>query len=246
MKVLRPRVLQIICWFVCCLLILQFSCQDKMWAQTPAAQTLGSMRASGEVSLNGTPATGEQTIYPGDTVRTGADGAAALTSPGYGLVIIPAQTEITFRTAPYLATLKQGSVEVRSVQGRDLGIQFGNTVQYLPSPEMESSGIITLRGDGSAQVSCIFGSIGLKSADGTVLVVLHPLQSVGVGADGKLQKVEAVPLVPTAQSPPVPGMTGHLVPRLYLGLAVVAGGTAAAVYLLTRNSGHQPVSPSSP
>jgi hypothetical protein len=247
MKPLRPRALQVACRFVCCLLILQFFCLDRTWGQTPASQTLGSMRASGEVYLNGTPATGEQTIYPGDTVRTGGDGAAALTSPGFGLVIIPAQTEITFRTAPYLATLKQGSVEVRSIQsGKDLGIQFGNTVQYLPSPEMESSGIITLRGDGSAQVSCIFGSIGLKSADGTGLVVLHPLQSVGVSADGKLQKVEAVPLVPTAQSPPVPVMTGHIVPGRYIGIAAVAGGTAAVIYLLTHNSGHQPVSPSSP
>src|ERR1700676_378155 len=208
MKVLRPRVLQIICWFVCCLLILQFSSEDKMWGQPPAAQTLGSMRASGEVSLNGTPATGEQTIYPGDTVRTGADGAAALTSPGYGLVIIPAQTEITFRSAPYLATLRQGSVEVRSFQtGKDLGIHFGNTVLYLPSPGTESSGVITLRPDGSAQVSCVIGSIGLKSVDGTGLVILKPLQSVGVGTDGKLQKVEAVPIVPTAQTPPVPATT---------------------------------------
>ena len=247
MKALRPRALQVVCRFVCCLLILQLFCLDRTWAQTPAPQTLGSMRASGEVFLNGSPATGEQTVYPGDTVRTGDGGAAALTSPGFGLLIIPAQTEITFRPPPYLATLKQGSVEVRSFQSaKDLGIQFGNMVQYLPSPETESSGIITLRGDGSAQVSCILGSIGLKSVDGAELVVLHPLQSVGVSADGKLQKVEAVPLVPTAQSPPGPVTTGRVAPGLYIGLAAAAGGSAAAIYLLTRNSGHQPVSPSGP
>jgi hypothetical protein len=205
------------------------------------------MRATREVYLNGSPATGEQTVYPGDTARTGADGAAALTSPGFGLLIIPAQTEITFRAAPYLATLKQGSVEVRSFQsGKDLGIQFANTVMYLPSPGTESSGIITLRADGSAQVSCVLGSIGLKSVDGVGLVVLHPLQSVGVGADGKLQRVEAVPLVPTAQSAPAPVVTGRVSPAVYVGLAVAAGGTAAAILLLTRNSNHQPVSPSGP
>jgi hypothetical protein len=205
------------------------------------------MRATREVYLNGSPATGEQTVYPGDTVRTGADGAAALTSPGYGVLVIPAQTEITFRPAPYLATLKQGSVEIRSFPGgKDLGIQFGNTVLYLPTPEVESSGILTLRGDGSAQVSCIFGSLGLKSADGTGLVVLRPLQAVGVSADGKLQNVEAVPLVPTAQSPPVPVMTGRLAPGRYIALAALAGGTAAAILLLTRNSNQKPVSPSSP
>jgi hypothetical protein len=247
MKALRPRALQVVCRIVCCLLVLQLSCLDRTWAQTPAPQTLGSLRATREVYLNGSPATGEQTVYPGDTVRTGADGAAALTSPEFGLLIIPAQTEITFRPAPYLATLKQGSVEVRSFQsGKDLAIQFGNTVLYLPSPGTESSGVITLRPDGSAQVSCIVGSIGLKSVDGVGLVVLHPLQSVGVGPDGKLQRVESVPLVPTAQSAPGPVMTGHVPPGRYVGLAVAAGGTAAAIYLLTRNLDHQPVSPSRP
>src|SRR5258708_38737692 len=148
MKPRRPSALQVVCRFVCCVLVLQLSCLDRAWAQAPALQTLGSMRATREVYLNGSPATGEQTVYPGDTVRTGADGAAALTSPGFGVLVIPAQTKITFRPPPYVATLKQGSVEVRSFQGgRDLGIQFENTVLYLPSPEAESSGIITLRGD---------------------------------------------------------------------------------------------------
>jgi hypothetical protein len=243
MRVVRPRKLKFVSWFACLLLILQFSCLDRTWAQAPATQAVGSMQATREVYLNGSPATGEQTVYPGDTVRTGADGAAALTSTGFGLLIIPAQTEITFRTAPFLATLKQGSVEVRSMQGgKDLEIQFGNTVMYLPTPEIEASGVITLRADGSAQVSCVFGSLGLKSSDGVVLGVLHPLQSVGVSADGKLQQVEVVPLVPTAQSAPIPVMTGHAAPKLVIGLAVAAAGTAAAVLLLTRNSNHPPVS----
>ena len=247
MKALCAGPRQVLCRFVCCLLIVQFSCLDRTWAQTPAPQTLGSMRATREVYLNGSPATGEQTVYSGDTVRTGADGAAALTSPGFGVLVIPAQTEITFRPAPYLATLKQGSVEVRSFPGgKDLGIQFGNTVLYLPSPEVESSGILTLRGDGSAQVSCIFGTLGLKSVDGAGLVVLRPLQAVGVSADGKLQKVESVPLVPTSQSAPVPVTTGRVAPGRYIALAALAGGTAAAILLLTRNSNHLPVSPAGP
>ena len=245
MKAFRPRAPGVVCRFACCLLILQFSCIDRLCAQT--SQALGSMRATREVYLNGSPATGEQTVYPGDTVRTGADGASALTSPDFGLLIIPAQTEITFRSAPYLATLKQGSVEVRSSPtGKDLGIQFGNTVLYLPKPGVESSGVITLRPDGSAQVSCVFGSIGLRSVDGAGLVVLNPLQAIGVSADGKLQKVEAVSLVPTAQAPPAPATTGRVKPGIYIGLGVAAGGAAAAILLLTRNSSHPPVSPSSP
>jgi len=248
MRALRPRALGVVCRLVCSVLVLQLSCLDWAWAaQAPAAQALGSMRATREVYLNGSPATGEQTVYPGDTVRTGADGAAALTAAGYGLLIVPAQAEITFRPAPFLATLKQGSVEVRSFQGaNDLGIQFGNTVMYLASPGVESSGVITLRPDGSAQVSCIFGAIGLRSVDGAGLVVLRPLQSIGVSSDGKLQKVELVPIVPTSQPAPVPVMTAHASRSLYIGLGLVGGGAAAAIVLLTRNSNHPPVSASSP
>jgi hypothetical protein len=82
--------------------------------------------------------------------------------------------------------------------------------------------------------------------DGTGLVILRPLQAVGVSADGKLQRVESVPLVPTTQSVPVPVMTGRIAPGRYIALAALAGGTAAAILLLTRNSNHQVVSPASP
>src|ERR1700730_8538251 len=101
MKALRPRALQVALRFVCCSLVLNFFLFDSAWAQTPAPQTLGSLRATGEVYLNGTPATGEQNLVPGDIVRTAANGAAALTSPGSGLLIIPAQTEISFSQTPY-------------------------------------------------------------------------------------------------------------------------------------------------
>jgi hypothetical protein len=206
--------------------------------------------ASGEVYLNGLRATAEQTVYPGDTVRTGPDGAAALTSPGFGLLIIPAQSEIFFRADPYLATLKQGSVEVRSLQsGRNLGIQFGNTVMYLPSPETESVEAITLRPNGSARVACGLGSIGLRSVDGTELVVLRSNQSVEIGVDGKSQTVESIVPIPDAQTSSVPASasTGKSSHTGYIVLAVIGGGgAAAAIALLSRKSGTQPVSPSSP
>src|ERR1700730_4836750 len=116
MNALRPRALQVTWRCVCCALVLHLYCLDRAWAQAPTAPTLGSLRATGEVFLNGSRATGEQSLFPADTVRTGPDGAAVLTSPGFGLVVIPAQSEISFRADPYLATLKQGSVEVRTFQ----------------------------------------------------------------------------------------------------------------------------------
>jgi hypothetical protein len=248
MKVLRPKALQVGWRFMCCVLVLHLYCLDGTWAQAPTAQTLGSLRATGEVYLNGVRATGEQTLFPGDKVQTGLDGAAALTSPGFGLLIIPAQSEITFRAAPYLATLKQGSVEVRSFQpGRNLGIQFGNTVMYLSSPESESVGIITLRADGSAQVACALGSVGLRSVDGLELVVLRSNQSVGIGVDGKLQRVESGVPNPSAQTSSAPAPTGKSSHTGFIVLGVIGGGgAAAAIALLSRKSGNQPVSPSSP
>src|SRR5258706_12677502 len=111
MRPVRSRAVQVVYRFVCCVLIMQFFCLDRTQSQTPAAQTLGSMRATREVYLNGSPATGEQTVYPGDTVRTGADGAAALTPPGFGVLGIPAETEIILRAPPYVARLDQHSVE---------------------------------------------------------------------------------------------------------------------------------------
>jgi hypothetical protein len=210
------------------------------------------LRATGEVYLNGLRAAAEQTLFPGDTVRTGPDGAAALTSPGFGLLIIPPQSEVSFRAAPYLATLKQGSVEVRSFQqSRDLGIQFGNTVMHLASPETESVEALTLRADGSARVACGLGSVGFRSVDGVELGVLQPNQAVEVTADGKLRAIESIPITPDIQissapaTPPV--ATGKSSHTGYIGLAVIAGGgAAAAMALLLRKSGNQPVSPSSP
>jgi hypothetical protein len=250
MKTLRSRVLQAAWRCVCCLLVLQIYCHDSAWAQASGAQTpLGSLRATGEVYLNGLRTLGEQTLFVADTLRTGPDGSAALTSPGFGLLIIPAQSEIVFRASPYLATLKHGSVEVRSFQAaKDLGIQFGNTVMYLPSPDVESAEAVTLREDGSARVACGLGSVGLRSVDGTELGLLHSNQAVEVTPDGKLRQIESIVIPPETQisstQATVPVGAAKSSHMGYVGLAIAAGGTAAVIALLTHR-GHA-VSPSIP
>ena len=205
------------------------------------------MQATGEVYVDGTKAVGEQTLFPGDTVRTGADGAAVLMSPAFGEVIIPAQSEISFGAAPYLALLKRGSVEARSSQtATNFGIQFGSTVLFVPTPETDSTGVIVLHPDGSARVSCGLGSVALKSANGVQLAVLHVNESVDVGADGKLQTVVSGGPTQSAQTSSGPARVTGSSHTGYIILGVVAGGvTAAAIALITRKSG-QPVSPSSP
>ena len=249
MKALRPRVLQVAWRFVCRALVLYLYLPERAWAQTPAPQTLGSMRATGDVYLNGSRAAGEQTLFTGDTVRTGPDGAAALTSPDFGLLIIPAQSEISFTGLSYPATLKQGSVELRSMRaGRNFGIHFGNMFIYLPSTEPEAAGVVTIRADGSVQVSWGLGSVGLRSAQGFELMVLHPNQSIVIDVDGKLRTVESTIPVPTAQTSSGPvAATAKSSRTPYIALAIVAAaGTAATLALILNKTGNQPVSPSSP
>jgi hypothetical protein len=224
---------------------MQMCCVDRSWAQAPTSQSLGSLRATGETSLNGTPATGDQTLYSGDTVRTGTNGAAVLTSPNVGSLVIPAESEISFGASPFLAMLKQGSVEVRTLpSGGNLSIQFGNTLMSFASSDSPSAGVITLHPDGSAMVSCGLGSVVLRTLSGAELMTLRSGQFVAVGADGKLQNVQSGTPIPNASAP---ASTAKSPRTAYIVLGVAAaGGTAAAVALIANKSSAQPVSPSSP
>lgn len=247
MKTLRPSALQVIWRVVCCVLVLQIACFDETRAQTPTSQALGSLRTTGEVYLNGVRAGAEQSLFPGEAVRTESDGAAALTLPGFALLTIAPQSEVSFRAAPNFATLQRGSLEVRSLQvGRALGIQFGNLMMSLSSLDSESAGIVTLGADGSARVECRLGSVGVGPVGGPALLVLRPNQSVGINVDGTLQKV-AVGSAPEAQTSTQSAPAAKSSHAGYLILAGVAagGGAATAIVLLSRKSGN-PVSASSP
>jgi hypothetical protein len=209
------------------------------------------MQAVGETYLNGMRAAGEQTIFPGETVRTGADGVAALTLPGVGMFNIEPQTEISFGTGRYLATLKQGTVEIHSFQSsKILDIQFGKSVAYLPVSEVEAAVTVTVGADGAARVECHAGSAGVTAIEGTEVVSLHSGQSVEISLDGKIQKVNPVETAAPSSAGQTRGPTqaagkksraGYIV----LGVAAVGGGVGAAVALSHKGSG-QPVSPSVP
>jgi hypothetical protein len=236
---------------VCCVLILHVSCPGGMWAQTRAARALGSMQTVGEVYLNGMRAAGEQALFPGDTLRTGADGVAALTLPGVGVFNMEPQTEISFGTGLYLATLKQGTVGVRSFQsGKNLDIQFGKIVMYLPSFELEAAGTVTVGADGAARVDCHAGSVGLTAIEGTEAVSLYPGESAEISADGKFQKVQPVAPAAPGSAGQTPGTTQPAGKRsraayIILGAVAVGGGTGAAL-ALSHKASRQPVSPSVP
>ena len=111
--------------FVCALL-LSAGLPGSAGAQAPPQQALGSLQVTGEGYVNGLRTVGEQTVFIGDTVRTGPTGRGALALTG-GALNLDAATEVFFRSVAFLATLRVGTVEVRTFQaGRSVELQFGN------------------------------------------------------------------------------------------------------------------------
>jgi hypothetical protein len=182
---------------VCALLSSCFS--ENAGAKGPQAPTLGSLQVTGEAYVNGMRAVAEQTIFVGDTVRTGADGRGAVMMPVGALTLGPG-TEVAFGSASLLGTVRMGTVEVRTLQaGQSLEIQFGNQVTYLPYFEGQSAGIVTVGADRSARIECRVGSVSLTANQGSGVVSLGPGQFVTIAPDGKLGSIG--PGTPAAAAP---------------------------------------------
>ena len=234
-----------------CILLLHLSCTDMTWAQTPATERLGFLQLTGEVNVNGMRAADGQTIFPGDTVRTGPDGVAVFTLPDIGTLTIENQTEISFRTSQTVATLKQGTVDVRSLQGgANLDVQFGKFVLLTSAPG--STGILAVDANGAARVECRSGSIGVTAVAGPESVFLQPGQSVSIAADGTMQPVSstapgATVSPATARAPGTAPAAKKSRTAYYIWGAAGAGGvTAAVVVLLVTRKPAPPVSPATP
>src|SRR5271156_2054937 len=94
MMPIRSKVYLVV-WRALAGLVLLYVCSvGGAWAQESPSQALGSLQISGTVSLNGTSATSEQSIFANDVIHTGANSAAVLTLPGTGMMTIGANTEI--------------------------------------------------------------------------------------------------------------------------------------------------------
>src|SRR6266481_444802 len=82
-------------------------------AQAP--QSIGSITSTGSVSINGTPAPADATVFTGDVVTTGAPGTAAISISGKGSLKLAPNTEMSF--APdlrYTGELRTGIVVLNS------------------------------------------------------------------------------------------------------------------------------------
>jgi hypothetical protein len=186
-----------------CLLALAGFCAPLRAAQNTQKQPLGALQATGHVTVNGNAVQGAQTIFSGDALQTGADGAASVDMPEVGTFTIAANTEISFPASKFLASLQHGTVGLHASQGaRTVEVQFGNYLVFVPEYETEATAAVTVAADGSARVECQLGSVGVTAIEGSADVFLHPGQAVNVSAAGQLGAVQA-----TAGGPPTPAAT---------------------------------------
>jgi hypothetical protein len=238
-----------VCRVLCCALIVHLCLADgvEFASAVPISQgasqgtpqaSAGSMQTTGDVSLNGMKATGEQTVYTGDTVRTTA-GMAIVDLPGAGMLNIAEDSQLVFGGAgSSIGTLKYGTAELRSQAGKTPALQFGN---WMVSVTAQGVARLTVGPDGAARVESVQGSVSVMPVSGGVATLLNPGQAVLVSADGVLGKVESASAAASGNPKPAGkrSHTGYII----LGVAG-GGGIAAAVVLATRHN--TPESPSAP
>ncbi len=170
---------------------------------------LGALNTSGEVFVNGSPVAGNSTLFEGDAVRTGANGAASIMFSGKGSIIVAANSSLKFSLvegAPrYLATFESGTLGVRSLSGaREFQIRAGNFVAVMEG-EVESSAEITRLADGVIRIECKRGSTGVIALEGDKAVFLKAGQAIGITPSGALVTAElaaAAPVTPPAKTAP--------------------------------------------
>jgi hypothetical protein len=118
-----------VCRVLCCALMMHLCLADgaafasagrisQGVPQGASKASAGSMQTTGDVSLNGMKAAGEQTVYAGDTVRTTA-GMAIVDLPGAGMLNIAEDSQLVFGgVGSTIGTLKYGTAELRSQAGK--------------------------------------------------------------------------------------------------------------------------------
>lgn len=209
-------------------------------------QIVGSLEVRGAVSINNQPAVSGTTVFVGDTIRTGADGAASVMVAGRGMLIVAAETELTLSAQPrFLAILDRGTLGLRAqADARGFSIRVGNFV-VVPSPEAEATAEIERAADGSAQVRCTAGSVGVIALEGEETVFLQPGQGANISAAGRLTRAVPPQPAPTVPAPTPPPPQGKHVP-VGVWVAVAGAGAAGAAIALSRGKKGATLSPVQP
>ncbi len=219
---------------------------DCAWAaQQAKGVPLGSLTARGEVYINQLRISGEVTVFSGDTLRTGADGVADLTVVKQGVLNITPQSQISFEQTPrYFASLDHGTVGLRALQdAENFQIRIGRYV-IVPVPGAEAAVAIERSSDGSSQLRCLSGSVGVFALEAEESVFVHVGEELKIPANGPLP-ASAVAIATPQGTAPVPAAKKKSA-KPFIILGVVGGAAGAAAAALTRGGPGQPVSPSHP
>ena len=247
----RPLWMTLVARLLIILVSLQVLWADPSFAsQIPPREPLGSLSATGEVYVNEARASGEVTLFAGDSLRTGADGAASVTFSGRGMLIVANQTEVSFAPSPrYFAELRHGVAEFRTLAGAtNFELRTGNFI-VVPVSEPEAAADIERAPDGTTKITCTKGSMGVISLEGPESIFLHPGEGATISPDGRLSTT--APQAPAPQpgrapseTPPPPGQKKKHTGLIILGL--VGGGVAGAAAALASRGGKAAVSSSTP
>lgn len=219
-----------------CLLALSIPACLRASPQEPPKETLGSLTSLGEVYVNDSPTPVMSTLSPGERIRTGEAGEATLSVTGKGtLKIRPLSQIVLSGNDQYAAELEKGTVLVNSVAGSDgLILRVGNYVVVSTSRSLPTASRIARAQDGSFQVYCLDGRIGVLTLEGKSGQLLQAGQSLTISAKSEL----------VASAPP-PKAKGNSHTRwILLGLA--GAGAAGAAAALAHGGGNHPVTLSAP
>ena len=232
---------------------------------SPQRPPLGSLKATGEVFLNGYPVPQVATIFAEDTLRTGGDGNAILEFPGKGIVAVSPQTLMRLtRSSRYIADLSYGRITSRSLPGAtNFQVRAGNFIM-IPDPERpEMTAEIVRALDGSIVVKAVQGSVGIVELEGPQTTFIRNGNVASISVDGKLltssppQTLRALPPqavgtgkgqggggVGGEEKGAAKGGGGH---GALIGLGL-GGGAAAGVGIALASGGQEsaPISPSAP
>ena len=222
-------------WLVCFVAVLCSSVPAL--TQTPAKLAGGSVRTVGTVRIDGVLAAAEQTVFAGESIATGVDGAALARFSGFEIVLT-ANSEVSFAQDGQSALLKRGAVSARSfASGSVMQLRFSQAVLSLAEPD--SAVLVGIRADGAAWIECHSGRAVIRRGGRGDEINLRPGDRLGILADGTIENGP-----PTGQSangsadgdPPAQSSKRRKVPLWVYG-AGAGAAVAGAVVALTHSKG---------
>jgi len=215
--------------------------QDQ--AQNSKKYPLGSLSATGEVYVNEKPVPVESTVFPGETIRTGANSTAVFTMTGNGTLKIGSQTQVVLTGDPqFAAELQSGTAVIDSLSGPSgIKLRVGGVVVVPAVRSRVTSAKIERQADGTFLVACLDGDISTLSLEGTAGRLLEAGQAVSVTPGGQMlvQKQSGGKSIGSGMPGPLQGKRGWT-------LLTLAGGGAGVAALVLGHGGKTPVSPSGP